>query len=157
MYYSKFETSLCDMIIVGDENGIIRLHLDCKKAQPRVFEVDNNWERNRSFFTEEVKQITEYLDGKRQQFDINVNPEGTAFQQMVWDTLLEIPFGQTTTYGAIAVSIKKPNASRAVGMANANNPIPIVIPCHRVVGADGSMTGFAFGVDIKEKLIELER
>ena len=156
MYYHKFNTSLCEMIIVGDENGITHLHLNCQHTQPKQFSIDRSWERNRSFFAEEVKQIEDYLAGKRKHFDIVVNPQGTAFQHMVWDILAEIPFGETMSYGDIAEKLNKPGAARAVGLANAKNPIPIIIPCHRVVGADGDLTGYAFGVAVKEKLLELE-
>ncbi len=157
MYYSVFETTLCKMTIVGDETGITQLHMDCGEDQPREFEIDPGWERNTSFFREEIQQILDYLDGQRTSFDIVANPKGTAFQHQVWEALVEIPYGETMSYGEIAEKLHNPGAARAVGMAGAKNPIPIIIPCHRVVGADGDLTGFAFGVDIKEKLINLER
>ncbi len=157
MYYTAFETPLCKMIIAGDETGITHLHLDCGKDQPRTFIIDPDWEKNRSFFTEEIREIFEYLNGERKTFDIVVNPEGTAFQHQVWAELMEIPYGETASYGDIAERLHNPGAARAVGLANAKNPVPILIPCHRVVGADGDLTGFAFGIEIKEKLINLER
>ncbi len=157
MYYTAFETPLCRMIIAGDETGITHLHMECDHDQPREFAIEPVWEKNRSFFTEEIRQISEYLDGQRKTFDVVVNPAGTAFQHQVWAALMEIPYGETASYGDIAVRLKNPGAARAVGLANAKNPIPILIPCHRVVGVDGDLTGFAFGVAIKEKLINLER
>ena len=90
--------------------------------------------------------ITEYFAGKRQEFDLEIAPKGTAFQQQVWRELRKIPFGGTASYGEIAERIGNSKASRAVGMANGKNPIPIIVPCHRVIGKDGSLTGFGGGL-----------
>ncbi len=103
-----------------------------------------------------IKQLDEYFAGARTIFDLPVEPAGTEFQKQVWKTLQKIPFGQTVTYGAQANMLGKPNASRAVGAANGKNPITIIIPCHRVIGSDGSLTGFSGGLDIKKKLLKLE-
>ena len=92
-----------------------------------------------------------------QDFDLPLAPEGTSFQQSVWQKLQTIPYGQTSTYGELAAELGKPNASRAVGAANGRNPIPIVIPCHRVIGANGKLTGFSGGLHIKEALLSLEK
>ncbi len=102
-------------------------------------------------------QLKEYFDGKRQLFDVPLRLEGTIFQQLTWNALLEIPYGETRSYKQIAEAIGKPAACRAVGMANNRNPIPILIPCHRVVGANGSLTGYAGGLDVKMRLLELEK
>ncbi len=102
-------------------------------------------------------QLMQYFKGNRKQFYLPLAPEGTAFQQKVWQALLQIPYACTKSYGDIARAIGEPNASRAVGMANNKNPIPIFIPCHRVIGGNGSLTGYGGGLDIKEKLLELER
>ena len=101
-------------------------------------------------------QLQEYFAGKRTRFDLPLAPRGTAFQKAVWAALLRIPFGETASYGDIARAIGKPAASRAVGGANHRNPIAIVIPCHRVIGADGSLTGYGGGLDHKRLLLELE-
>ena len=101
-------------------------------------------------------QLEEYFAGHRQQFDLPLDPRGTEFQRRVWRRLVGIPYGETTTYGALARELGDPGASRAVGLANGSNPIPIVIPCHRVIGADGSLTGFGGGLPIKQALLELE-
>lgn len=106
--------------------------------------------------TETVEQLSQYFDGKRRVFDLRLAPRGTAFQQRVWNALLSIPFGQLVSYGEIAHRIGLPRASRAVGAANGANPIPIVIPCHRVIGSSGTLTGYGGGLDIKEKLLLLE-
>lgn len=101
-------------------------------------------------------QLAEYFAGKRKSFDLPLKPEGTPFQQSVWRALREIPYGETATYGQIAERIGNRKACRAVGMANNRNPIAIIIPCHRVIGAGGSLTGYAGGLDKKEFLLELE-
>ena len=101
-------------------------------------------------------QLREYFAGERQAFDFPYVLTGTEFQRRVWDELTRIPYGQTRTYGQVAQAIGKPGASRAVGMANNRNPLLVVVPCHRVVGADGSLTGYAAGLDMKQALLELE-
>lgn len=103
-----------------------------------------------------VSQLNEYFRGQRRAFDIPLAPHGTPFRRSVWRQLLRIPFGETRTYGDIARAMGNPGAARAVGMANHDNPIPIVIPCHRVVGADGSLTGYAGGLDVKARLLAME-
>ena len=102
-------------------------------------------------------QLQEYLTGKRQTFELILHPEGTDFQKAAWQALMEIPYGQTRTYRQQAERIGKPKAVRAIGMANHRNPIPIFIPCHRVIGTDGSLTGYGGGLEIKQSLLALER
>lgn len=104
-----------------------------------------------------AEQLTEYFAGTRRRFDIALDPQGTAFQVQVWQSLAEIPFGDTASYGAQADSIGRPRAVRAVGAANGRNPLSIVLPCHRVVGANGSLTGFAGGLDAKRFLLDHEK
>ncbi len=103
------------------------------------------------------EQLEEYFAGARREFDLPLDPRGTEFQRRVWFRLTRIAYGDTTTYGALAAELGNAKASRAVGLANGSNPIPIVIPCHRVIGANGSLTGFGGGLPIKAKLLELER
>jgi methylated-DNA-[protein]-cysteine S-methyltransferase len=103
-----------------------------------------------------AQQLREYFDGKRRDFELPLAPRGTAFQMQVWHALATIPFGATWSYGQLARAIGKPDAMRAVGAANGRNPLPIVLPCHRVIGADGSLTGFGGGLPIKEALLRLE-
>jgi methylated-DNA-[protein]-cysteine S-methyltransferase len=102
-------------------------------------------------------QVSEYFQGSRMTFDLPLDMNGTPFKMSVWRELLQIPYGQTRSYGDIAKSLGKPGAARAVGMANHDNPIAIVVPCHRVVGHDGSLTGYAGGLDLKHKLLSIER
>jgi len=103
------------------------------------------------------RQLEEYFAGQRREFDLPLEPRGTEFQRRVWSRLRRIAYGDTTTYGALAAELGNSKGSRAVGLANGSNPIPIVIPCHRVIGADGSLTGFGGGLPIKAQLLELER
>ncbi len=103
-----------------------------------------------------VDELSAYLSGELKEFSLKLEPEGTAFQKKVWNELMRIPFGETTSYGALASLLGDPNLSRAVGMANGKNPIAIVIPCHRVIGSDGSLTGYAGGLDRKKALLQLE-
>ncbi|MDX2233100.1 MAG: methylated-DNA--[protein]-cysteine S-methyltransferase [Hyphomonadaceae bacterium] len=103
------------------------------------------------------KQLDSYFTGRRASFDLPLKPTGTAFQTRVWAALTKIPYGETRSYGAVAAAIGAPKAVRAVGAANGRNPIPIIIPCHRVIGADGALTGFGGGVARKEWLLDLER
>ena len=102
-------------------------------------------------------QLREYFAGARREFEMPLRPEGTPFQQKVWQALMEIPYGETRAYSDIAAAVGSPKAARAVGMANHVNPIPVVIPCHRVVGKGGSLTGYAGGLDMKTTLLELEK
>lgn len=106
---------------------------------------------------ESIKQLEEYFDGKRKTFDLPIAPQGTEFQKKVWNALKEIPFGETRSYGEIAKVIGNEKAARAVGMANNKNPIMIIIPCHRVIGANGKLVGYAGGIDVKERLLNLEK
>jgi methylated-DNA-[protein]-cysteine S-methyltransferase len=103
------------------------------------------------------EQLAEYFAGTRRGFDLPLDPRGTDFQRRVWERLTHIGYGETTTYGALARELGDAGASRAVGLANGSNPLPIVIPCHRVIGADGTLTGFGGGLPVKAALLELER
>ncbi len=106
---------------------------------------------------ETIRQLHSYFARELEEFDLPLAPEGTAFQLRVWKRLCDIPYGETISYGELARRLDNPNASRAVGLANGSNPIPIVIPCHRVIGSNGKLTGYGGGLPIKEKLLALER
>ena len=112
---------------------------------------------NASVLIKAKQQLEEYFSGKRKTFDLPLAPNGTEFQQKVWRALLEIPYGKTATYGELAEAVGNPKAARAAGMALNKNPIPIIIPCHRVIGKNGTLTGFAWGVEAKKYLIVLEQ
>lgn len=156
MFYSIYKSPFCDIILVGDENGLTNLHLDTGKGKQK-FEIPGEWIKNPAFFSEVKKQLTEYFAGKRKTFAVKLNPQGTDFQKKVWLELAKIPYGAVRTYKDIAKAIGNERASRAVGMANSRNPIPLIVPCHRVIGANGKLVGFASGLEIKEKLLNLEK
>jgi methylated-DNA-[protein]-cysteine S-methyltransferase len=137
-----------------EENGIAITKLDFinKDVQEEIIEKNET-----ALLREAIKQLNEYLDGNRSSFDLQLEPKGTEFQRKVWNALKEIPYGETRSYGEIAKVIGNEKASRAVGMANNKNPIAIIVPCHRVIGANGKLVGYAGGLDIKEKLLNLEK
>lgn len=137
-------------LYIGEENGFIVRCTWSKIPQEYILE-------ETELILECKKQLEEYFAGKRKIFDLPLAPKGTEFQQKVWKALQEIPYGETRTYGEIAAAIGNPKAARAVGMANNKNPIGIIIPCHRVVGANGKLVGYAGGMEKKEFLLELER
>lgn len=156
MFYTTFGTPFCKIILVGTKNGISGLHMETGEGK-RKFTISDNWVRNENIFTDTKKKIEAYFSGKLQYFSVPLQLHGTDFQKSVWTTLLDIPFGEVRTYGEVAAAIGNKKASRAVGIANSKNPIPLIIPCHRVIGANGSLTGFAHGLSMKRKLLELER
>lgn len=156
MYVTQFHTRFCDIILAGNEHGLSHLHLNTGEGS-RQFEVLPTWKRNHRFFQETITQLLEYLDGTRQQFHVAINPQGTVFQKQVWEELCRIPYGMLKSYGEIASALGNEKAARAVGNASSKNPIPLIIPCHRVVGANGRLTGFAHGISIKKQLIGLEQ
>ncbi|MEH3138732.1 MAG: methylated-DNA--[protein]-cysteine S-methyltransferase [Mycobacterium kyogaense] len=115
------------------------------------------WEPDDDAFTDVVQQLGEYFRGDRQEFDVELELVGTEFQRTVWAALQTIPYGETRSYGEIAAQIGTPGASRAVGLANGHNPISIIVPCHRVIGANGSLTGYGGGLDRKKALLGMEK
>jgi methylated-DNA-[protein]-cysteine S-methyltransferase len=149
------------------ESSVGRLHVVATTDALKVVAYDSNWRGIKKKIKVDagpnritkavVKQITEYLSGRRTQFEIALAPEGTAFQKKVWNALEKIPFGETRTYTKLANKIGKPTAIRAVGRANGANPICILIPCHRVVGTEGHLTGYTAGIKVKENLLRLEQ
>ena len=121
------------------------------------YKKENEIEKETDAIRKTYLQLKEYLSGKRKNFDIEIEMIGTEFQKKVWKELLNIPYGETRSYKDIAIAIGNGKACRAVGNANNKNPIAIIVPCHRVVGSNGSMTGYAGGLDIKEKLLKIEK
>ena len=153
MYYHVMQSPIGDLLLAGDDAA---LHFVYFQGGPRPTKPDRDWEHSDKTFREVIRQLKAYFNGKLQKFDLPLAPEGTEFQMKVWRTLRSIPYGETWSYGELARRIRKPTASRAVGAANGQNPIPVIIPCHRVIGANGSLTGFGGGLPIKRKLLELE-
>ena len=153
MYYCYLDTPIGELLLAGTERALTMIGFP-KGSMRRDPEPD--WIYNEKPLTEARRQLTEYFAGDRKEFDLAVDPSGTEFQLSVLDELQKIPYGATTSYGEIARQIGKPNVMRAVGAANGRNPIPIVIPCHRVIGKSGDLTGFGGGLDTKEALLRLE-
>lgn len=149
-YYYDYNFPIGRLTIVDDGHGICGIHFHTQGK-------DIGTKRETSNIQNTAYQLTEYFAGDRKKFDIPLSFYGTEFQQKVWKALCEIPYGQTCTYKDIAEKIGIPKGCRAVGMANNQNPIAIVVPCHRVIGANGSLMGYAGGLDLKEFLLELER
>lgn len=139
-----------EVLLVGSEAGLTKLHFwpFTPPVTARTPEVP--------LLRAAVAQLAEYFAGERTAFDLPLTPPGTAFQRRVWDELARIPYGTTTTYGAVALRLGDPKSVRAVGLANGRNPIGIVVPCHRVVGADGKLRGYAGGIERKQQLLALE-
>lgn len=145
-----FDTPYGSMGLAEEAGAIVRLYLPGESV-PRIAPHET------SLLAEGRRQLSEYFGGERKSFDLPLAPEGTAFRKKVWNALTEIPYGETITYGELACRAGNPKAVRAVGGANHHNPIPIIIPCHRVIGADGTLTGYGGGLELKEKLLTLER
>ena len=155
MKYSYTDSPIGPLLIAGDDESIHIISFP-RNGKPRKPEA--GWTASTSGpVAEAVRQLREYFAGRRQEFDLPLATEGTAFQRSVWRKLQEIPYGETISYGELAKRVGNPKASRAVGSANGKNPIPIVIPCHRVIAGDGGLGGFGGGLTVKEKLLALEK
>lgn len=152
MHYRYHDSPIGSLLIAGDEQGLRLLHMNA--AQPWMLAED--WQPAGRELDPVLRQLDEYFAGTRQRFDLRLALRGTAFQQAVWQALQEIPFGQTRSYSQLAMQIGRGNAVRAVGAANGANPIAVIVPCHRVIGRDGSLTGFAGGLARKATLLHLE-
>ena len=153
MYYCYFDTPIGELLLAGEADALSMIGFP-QGAMRRDPEPD--WIYNEDPFENTRGQLAEYFSGQRKQFDLPLKLEGTEFQVDVLQALQEIPYGETTSYGAIAKQIGRPKAMRAVGAANGRNPIPIIVPCHRVIGSSGDLTGFGGGLDTKEALLRLE-
>ncbi|MEM7208120.1 MAG: methylated-DNA--[protein]-cysteine S-methyltransferase [Pseudomonadota bacterium] len=152
MRYAVSESPVGDLIFIGDDNGLQFLEFYDSYDRYTI----GDWDECADFFADVNEQLHEYFDGQRESFDLKLNPQGTEFQRSVWRALCEIPYGETRSYGEIANVIGNPKSVRAVGAANGRNPIAIVQPCHRVIGSDGSLTGFGGGLPRKQFLLNLE-
>ena len=153
MYYCYFETPIGELLLAGEADALSMIGFP-KGAMRR--DPEPNWIYNEDPFEAARQQLTEYFEGKRKEFDLPLKLDGSEFQVSVLKALQDIPYGETRSYGAIAKLIGRPKAMRAVGAANGRNPIPIIVPCHRVIGSSGDLTGFGGGLDTKEALLRLE-
>ena len=153
IWYAELNSPLGKLTLESDGKALTRIRLPDEKWQA---DTKVNRVRKPDLFKDAAAQLGAYFRGEEKDFNLELNPEGTPFQKKVWDLLREIPSGQTITYGELAVRAGNPKASRAVGAANGKNPIPIIIPCHRVIGSNGKLTGYAGGLEAKKKLLEIE-
>ncbi len=152
--YTEIESPIGTLLLTMEQEQLTNV---CMSQQKRPVEVQPEWIPSERPFRAIAKQFAEYFRGKRHDFDIPLCMAGTEFQCSVWNQLRKIPYGTTTTYGEIAKRIGNPKAVRAVGLANGQNPIPIIVPCHRVIGSNGKLTGFGGGLENKAKLLQLEQ
>lgn len=153
MYYCYLTTPIGELLLAGSEAGLSVIGFPEGKMRR---DPDPDWIFSEQPFAEARRQLTEYFAGKRQSFDLNLQPTGTEFQLDVLRELQKIPYGTTASYADIARRIGRPKAVRAVGAANGRNPLPVIIPCHRVIGSGGQLTGFGGGLPTKEALLRLE-
>jgi methylated-DNA-[protein]-cysteine S-methyltransferase len=153
LWYDTMDSPVGRLRLVAGEDGLRRICFP-RERHPRPEDHDGDHAPARLAFAR--RQLEEYFGGKRRRFDLPLAPRGTAFQLRVWEALRSIPWGETWSYADLARELGKPKAVRAVGGANGRNPLPIVVPCHRVIGADGSLTGFGGGLQIKSLLLALE-
>ena len=153
MFYCYMKSPVGKLFLAGDQQGLkhINFPVDSHPVQPGA-----DWMEMPAFFTSVVSELKEYFAGKRQHFSVDIKPSGTPFQMDVWQALQTVPYGKTISYGELAKQVGNPKASRAVGAANGANPIPIIIPCHRAIGASGDLTGFGGGLETKKYLLDLE-
>lgn len=152
-HYHYYDSPIGSLLLAGDDDQLSLLGFP-GGSMARRHETD--WREDAAPFTEVIRQLDAYFGGELTQFDLPLAPEGTEFQRQVWSALQEIPFGETWSYGQLAERVGRPKAARAVGAANGVNPIPVIIPCHRVVGANGKLTGFGGGLPTKQYLLSLE-
>jgi len=153
VFYNWYDSPVGRLLLAGSPSGLSFVSFSRgKHAVP----VRADWIEDRKAFTSVIEQLEEYFVGKRRRFELVLRPQGSQFQLAVWTELQSISYGETISYTDLALRIGKPKAVRAVGAANGANPIPIIIPCHRVIGSNGSLTGFGGGLPIKKRLLELE-
>jgi methylated-DNA-[protein]-cysteine S-methyltransferase len=153
------ESPIGRLMLTTDGTALTGLYMNLYRNKPsKLPGLGDDWIQNATIdpLPAAARQLKEYFAGKRREFDLPLRMEGTEFQQRVWRELTKIPFGETRSYGQLAKRLNNPNGSRAVGLANGRNPIAIIVPCHRVIGADGSLTGFGGGLDRKEWLLTHE-
>ncbi|MFT3807555.1 methylated-DNA--[protein]-cysteine S-methyltransferase [Arenimonas sp.] len=153
MWFDDFKTPVGLLTVAVDRRGVRHIRFQSERHPIRI---ESEWKRDAGAAREVREQLMQYFAGERREFDLPLHPVGSEFQLQVWNTLAEIPFGQTWCYEDVARRLGDLKATRAVGAANGRNPLPIVLPCHRVIGKDGSLTGFGGGLPIKQYLLEHE-
>jgi methylated-DNA-[protein]-cysteine S-methyltransferase len=156
-YYALFSSPIGQLTLVAEEQSITGVYFECSKESNSLVDSRYKISDQHPVLCAAKKQLSEYFAGKRKIFDLPLRPRGTVFQLKAWKELQKIPYGKTIAYGEQARRVGDANKARAVGMANGRNPISIIVPCHRVVGADGSLTGFGGGLKTKKFLLDLEQ
>ena len=151
--YTTIDSPIGELLLAGDGESLSHLHM---LDAPRPFTPSPEWRREEESFAEVARQLTEYFGGERREFALPLALQGNEFELRVWAALQEIPYGETASYGQVARAIGAPTAARAVGLANGRNPISVIVPCHRVIGSDGSLTGYGGGLPRKRYLLDLE-
>lgn len=154
MYYTTTSSPVGEILLLATDKGLSALIFQSGDA---AMEVPNGALHDPEKFSEVIRQLTQYFNKTRTEFDLPLDPKGTAFQQQVWQTLTQVKYGQTQSYKWLAQAIDNPKAVRAVGGANGKNPIALIIPCHRIIGSNGKLTGYAGGLTLKEKLLAHEQ
>ena len=154
-FYTYIDTPVGTLLLAGYKDHGLR-HIAFERSRDAM-RPDPHWKESDAPFREVMRQLTEYFRGKRTSFDLPLHPKGTPFQMSVWKALTQIPYGETRSYGDIARAVGRPRAVRAVGLANGRNPLPIVVPCHRVIGSTGKLVGYGGGLPIKQALLDRER
>jgi methylated-DNA-[protein]-cysteine S-methyltransferase len=153
LLYTKINSPIGELLLLGDGRSLHGLYMQEGRTAIRI---RGDWQEFDEPFAAVRAQLSEYFSGHRSRFDVPLVMTGSAFERRVWSALLKIPYGESTSYGEIARRIGEPGAARAVGVANARNPIAVIVPCHRVIGADGSLTGYGGGLPRKRFLLDLE-
>ncbi len=153
LFYTNIESPIGELLLLGDGHTLHGLYMQDGRKPTRIA---SQWQRSAAPFTDIEAQLGEYFAAERVTFDIPLTMKGTEFERSVWQALQEIPYGETVSYGEIARRVGQPSAARAVGLANGRNPIAVVVPCHRVIGANGTLTGYGGGLERKRLLLELE-
>jgi methylated-DNA-[protein]-cysteine S-methyltransferase len=148
-YYTHIPSPIGPLQLIGDEHSLQGLHM-------HSFDPPDHWREAKEPFADATEQLDQYFAGQRTEFDLKLDMRGTEFQKNVWNALLTIPYGETRSYGEIAKQIGRPDRARAVGAANGSNPVSIIVPCHRVIGADGRLVGYGGGLDRKRFLLDHE-
>lgn len=154
LFYTSMDSPIGELLLLGDDHALHGLYMQDGR---RPVEIAPQWQSSTAPFTGVQAQLREYFAGERVEFQTPLTLDGTPFERQVWRELIAIPYGETVSYGEIARRIDQPSAARAVGLANGRNPIAVIVPCHRVIGANGTLTGYGGGLERKQLLLELER
>jgi O-6-methylguanine DNA methyltransferase len=156
LFYSRMDSPVGPLVIGVSEQGLAIIEFDQGEFPKGRLAQNAQWQESPGRTEQVARELREYFHGKRRQFTVPLDLHGTEFQRKCWKTLQKIPYGQTKTYADIARAVGVPQGFRAVGMANHDNPVPIIVPCHRVLASDGTLGGYGGGLDVKRKLLELE-